>query len=238
MVGGKLAIQARASQAYKLACTFPQESDCEQATAHTHTVLQQYCILVYTTMPVRDQLNPSPCRTSLLKICRNVLYAIHSFRCGRCVALRFCRPNVIIWLYLYISGCIYIAPAVFIYLRLYLYISGCTYISPAVFIYLRLYLYISGCIYISLAVFTYLQFYTILTQTAPEDFDTNGAAYINSGCIYISPALLIYLRLYLYISGCIYIYLAVFIYLWLYLYISGCTYISPVLLNFDTNGAP
>ena len=110
-------------------------------------------------------------------------------------------------------------------------ISCCIYISPAVFIYLRLYLYISGCIYISLAVFTHLQFYTILTQTALEYFDTNGAAYINSGCIYISPAVLIYLRLYLYISGCIYISsvvfiiisLAVFIYLWLYLYISGFT---------------
>ena len=62
-----------------------------------------------------------------------------------------------------ISGCIYISPAVLIYLRLYLlylqlylyisgctyYISSCTYISPAVLIYLRLYLYISGCIYIS-----------------------------------------------------------------------------------------
>ena len=137
---------------------------------------------------------------------------------------------IYLWLYLYISGCIYISPAVLIYLRLYLYISGCTYISPAVFIYLRLYLYISGCIYISLAVFTYLQFYTILTQTAPEDFDTNGAAYINSGCIYIYPAVLIYLRLYLYISGCIYISPAVFIYIRLYLYISGCIYISLAVL--------
>ena len=120
------------------------------------------------TIPVRDQLNSSPCRTSLLKICSNAVYVIHSFRCWRCVALRFCRPNVIIWLYLYISGsiyiyisgCTYISPAVLIYLWLY-------YISPAVFIYLRLYLYISGCIYISLAEFKYLQFYIILTQTAP-----------------------------------------------------------------------
>ena len=131
---------------------------------------------------MRDQLNPSPCRTRLLKICRNALYAIHLFRCWRCVALRFCRPNVIIWVYLYISGCtynnnnyisgciynisgcIYIYPAVLIYLRLYLYISGCIYISPAVliiispavFIYFRLYLYISGCIYIYPAVVLYI----------------------------------------------------------------------------------
>ena len=68
---------------------------------------------------------------------------------------------------------------------------------------------------------------------APEDFDTNGAAFINSGCIYIYPAVLnyIYLQLYLYISGCIYISPAVFIYIRLYLiiYISGCTYISPAV---------
>ena len=82
---------------------------------------------------------------------------------------------------------------------------------------------------------------------APEDFDTNGAVYINSGCIYIYPVVFIYLRLYLYISGCIYTSPAVFIYIPLYLYISGCIdislavliiIISPVLLNFDTNGAP
>ena len=160
-------------------------------------LLTMYTCIYIITIPVRDQLNSSPCRTSLLKICSNALYVIHSFRCWRCVALRFCHPNVIIWLYLYISGCIYISsavliylrlylyisgctyisPAVLIYLRLYLYISGCTYISPAVFIYLWLYLYISGCIYISLAVFTYLQFYTILTQTAPEDFDKRSSIY-------------------------------------------------------------
>ena len=129
-----------------------------------------YCS--YITIPVRDQLNSSPCRTSVLKIFRNALYAIHSFRCWRCVALHFCRPNVIICLYLYISGCIYISLAVFIYLRLYLYISGCTYISPAVLIYLWLYIYISGCIDISPAVLIYLRLYLYI-----------------SGCIYISPVL-------------------------------------------------
>ena len=83
---------------------------------------------------------------------------------------------------------------------------------------------ISGCIYTSLAVFIYLWLYLYI-----------------SGCIYISLAVVYRLydiRLHLYISGCVYISLAVFIYFWLYLYISGCTYISPVLLNFDTNGAP
>ena len=149
-----------------------------------------------------------------------------------CPYLKFISPHKGLFLNYYVSGrpfgCIYIYPAVFIYLRLYLYIFGCTYISPAVFIsqavliYLRLYLYITGCIYISPAVliylrlnlhspavfiispavFIYLRFYTILTQTAPQNFDTNGAPYIISGCVYISPAVLIYLRLYLYIAGC------------------------------------
>ena len=227
---------------------------------YSHTVLQQYCILahciaivLYTCICYHAGAGPTklvPMQNETTKdlpqrvVC-NTLISLLALRCVTFLSPKRYNLAVFIYLrlYLYISGCIYI----YISGCTYIYISGCTYISPAVFIYLRLYLYISGCIYISLAVFTYLQFYTILTQTAPEDFDTNGAAYINSGCIYIiiyisgctyiSPAVLIYLRLYLYISGCIYISPAVFIYLRLYLYISGCTYISPVLLNFDTNGA-
>ena len=43
-----------------------------------------------------------------------------------------------------------------------------------------------------------LRLWTILTQTAPQSFDTNGALYyIISGCVYISPAVFIYLWLYL-----------------------------------------
>ena len=86
---------------------------------------------------------------------------------------------------------------------------------------------------ISPAVFIYLRFYTILTQTAPQNFDTNSRlvvlihVLIISGCTYISLAALIFLWL---ISGCTYISLAVLLYLWLYLYISGCTYISLAVL--------
>ena len=123
---------------------------------------------------MRHQLNPSPCRTRLLKICCNALYAIHLFRCWRCVALRFCRPNVIIWVYLYISGCTYNNN----------YISGCIYISPVVFIYTRLKFYISPAvlIIISPSVLLYFRLYLYISDC------TNN--YI-SGCIYISPAVFI-----------------------------------------------
>ena len=98
---------------------------------HGSTILLQYSVRV------GSGLLHSPIRETT-KGFAPTLYMIHSFHCARCVALRFCRLNVIIRLYL-------ISPAVFIYLWLYL-------ISPAVLIYLRLYLYISGCIYISPAV--------------------------------------------------------------------------------------
>ena len=150
-------------------------------------------------------------RTRLLKICRNAVVrdTFISLRVLRCITFlspKRYNPAVLIYLrlYLYISGCTYV------------YISRCTYISPAVFIYLRLYLYISGCIYISQAVFIYLGFYTILTQTSPQKFDTNGAPLL-------SLVVFIYLWLYLYISGCTYISPAVLIYLRLYLYISRFT---------------
>ena len=138
-------------------------------------------ILVYTTKPVRDQLNPSPCTTRLLQICRNALYAIHLFRCWRCacVALRFCRPNVIIRVYLYISGCIYIFPAVYIY------------VSLAVLIYLRLYLYISGCIYISLAVFIYSYPAKVIISPAVLIYLRLSLIINIAGCTYISPAVFI-----------------------------------------------
>ena len=162
----------------------------EQATAHT-----LYCnsivYLYYHVGVGQTKLVP---RMRLLKICRNALYPIHSFRCVCCVVLRFCCPNVIIRLYL-ISLPVFISPAVLIYLRLYLYIFGCTYISSAVLTYLRLYLHISGCTYISPAVLIYLRLYLHI-----------------SGCTYISPVVLIYLRLYLYIFGCTYISSAVLTY--------------------------
>ena len=58
-----------------------------------------------------------------------------------------------------VSGCIYISPAVLIYLRLYLYIS-------AVFIYIRLCFYISGCTYISLV--------GLINITVCTNFETHG----------------------------------------------------------------
>ena len=70
-----------------------------------------------------------------------------------------------------ISSCTYIS-------LLYLYISGCIYISPAVLIYLQLYLYISGCIYITSVLHNF-------DTNGAQNFDINGAPYIISSCFYM-----------------------------------------------------
>ena len=206
-------------------------------TVFVYAVACSQCILVYYYRTGARPTKLVPMQNESMSEPYSVLMAL--LRCRLCFALlrasvmclRISAVLIDLRLYLYISGCTYKSPTVFIYM----YISGCTYISPAVFI--------------SLAVCTYLQFYTILTQMAPEDFDTNGAAYINSGCFYISPAVytyispvvliifispavFIYLRLYLYISGCIYISLAVFTYLQFDIIL---TQMAPE--DFDTNGA-
>ena len=68
---------------------------------YTVQVYYKYTILLQYSVRVRSVLLHSPIPTTL--------YAMHSFRCVLCVALRFCRPNVIIQLYI-------ISPAVLIYL--------------------------------------------------------------------------------------------------------------------------